>query len=24
MPHQMLLAEGESVTYYVVKVEETR
>lgn len=24
MPHQMLLAEGESVTYFVVKVEETR
>jgi mannose-6-phosphate isomerase-like protein (cupin superfamily) len=24
MPHQMLLAEGQSVTYYVVKVEETR
>jgi mannose-6-phosphate isomerase-like protein (cupin superfamily) len=24
MPHQMLLAEGESVTYYVVKAEETR
>ena len=24
MSHQMLLAEGESVTYYVVKVEETR
>jgi len=24
MPHQMLLAEGESVTYYVVKVEEGR
>lgn len=24
MPHQMLLAEGESVTYFVVKAEETR
>ena len=24
MPHQMLLAEGESVTYFVVKVEEAR
>ena len=24
MPHQMLLLEGETVTYYVVKVEETR
>ena len=24
MPHQMLVAEGDSVTYYVVKVEETR
>ena len=24
MPHQMLVAEGESITYYVVKVEETR
>jgi len=24
MPHQMLLAEGESVTYYVVKVEENK
>ena len=24
MPHQMLVAEGESITYYVVKVEESR
>jgi mannose-6-phosphate isomerase-like protein (cupin superfamily) len=24
MPHQMLLADGDTVTYYVVKVEETR
>ena len=24
MPHQMLLAEGDTVTYFVVKVEETR
>ena len=24
MPHQMLLAQGDTVTYYVVKVEETR
>jgi mannose-6-phosphate isomerase-like protein (cupin superfamily) len=24
MTHQMLVAEGESVTYYVVKTEETR
>jgi mannose-6-phosphate isomerase-like protein (cupin superfamily) len=24
MPHQMLLNEGESVTYFVIKVEESR
>lgn len=24
MPHQMILGEGETVTYFVVKVEETR
>jgi mannose-6-phosphate isomerase-like protein (cupin superfamily) len=24
MPHQMELAEGETVTYFVVKIEETR
>ena len=24
MPHQMVLAEGQTVTYFVVKVEETR
>jgi mannose-6-phosphate isomerase-like protein (cupin superfamily) len=24
MPHQMLLGEGETVTYFVVKAEETR
>ena len=24
MPHQMLVADGESVTYFVVKVEEAR
>jgi mannose-6-phosphate isomerase-like protein (cupin superfamily) len=24
MPHQMLLADGDTVTYFVVKVEETR
>jgi mannose-6-phosphate isomerase-like protein (cupin superfamily) len=24
MPHQMMLAEGDTVTYFVVKVEETR
>ena len=24
MPHQMLVAEGDTVTYFVVKVEETR
>jgi mannose-6-phosphate isomerase-like protein (cupin superfamily) len=24
MPHQMLVPEGETVTYFVVKVEETR
>ena len=24
MPHQMLLSDGETVTYFVVKVEETR
>ncbi len=24
VPHQMLVSEGESITYFVVKVEETR
>jgi len=24
MPHQMVLGEGETVTYFVIKVEETR
>ena len=24
MPHQMVLAEGDTVTYFVIKVEETR
>jgi len=24
MPHQMMLAEGDTVTYFVIKVEETR
>lgn len=24
MPHQMLLSDGDSITYFVIKVEETR
>ena len=24
MPHQMLLADGDSITYFVIKIEETR
>jgi hypothetical protein len=24
MPHQMVLSEGDTVTYFVIKVEETR
>jgi mannose-6-phosphate isomerase-like protein (cupin superfamily) len=24
MPHQMVLGEGDTVTYFVIKVEETR
>jgi uncharacterized RmlC-like cupin family protein len=24
MPHQMLLSQGESITYFVIKAEETK